>query len=255
MKTDLCYGSRLLVRLEFHLVQSNDRSGGFGATQVFHMQTLNSLKTSRFVGLALATSAMLLGGEAMAVTPITTSLTAPLSAIGGQGIDLTAPSRGFDPAWFNNATSYATDHDLSYVLKGGTLFLTEAASRVTFTLVGFEAGFINAFTAGGQTLRNPNLGASFSFENVAAGLLDFGFLSNGIGRPVGNGNASTSIVLADNNRSALIFFNDSYFGDNDYDDMVVQLAVTAVPEPETISMLLAGLGLMGFMARRRQRAA
>lgn len=29
--------------------------------------------------------------------------------------------------------------------------------------------------------------------------------------------------------------------------------VTAVPEPETYAMLLAGLGLMGFMARRRQR--
>jgi hypothetical protein len=30
-------------------------------------------------------------------------------------------------------------------------------------------------------------------------------------------------------------------------------AVNAVPEPETYAMLLAGLGLMGFVARRRQR--
>jgi hypothetical protein len=29
--------------------------------------------------------------------------------------------------------------------------------------------------------------------------------------------------------------------------------VTAVPEPETYAMLLAGLGLMGVVARRRQQ--
>ena len=29
--------------------------------------------------------------------------------------------------------------------------------------------------------------------------------------------------------------------------------VTAVPEPETYALLLAGLGAVGFIARRRQR--
>jgi hypothetical protein len=29
-------------------------------------------------------------------------------------------------------------------------------------------------------------------------------------------------------------------------------SITAVPEPETYAMLLAGLGAMGFVARRRQ---
>ena len=29
--------------------------------------------------------------------------------------------------------------------------------------------------------------------------------------------------------------------------------VTAVPEPETYAMLIAGLGLLGFAARRRQQ--
>jgi hypothetical protein len=33
------------------------------------------------------------------------------------------------------------------------------------------------------------------------------------------------------------------------------LAIAAVPEPETYGMLLAGLGLVGFMARRRKTAA
>lgn len=39
--------------------------------------------------------------------------------------------------------------------------------------------------------------------------------------------------------------------DNDY----LVWGVTAIPEPETYAMLLAGLGLMGFVARRRQRNA
>ena len=33
-----------------------------------------------------------------------------------------------------------------------------------------------------------------------------------------------------------------------------QMMATPIPEPETYMMLLAGLGLMGFVARRRQRA-
>jgi hypothetical protein len=32
-------------------------------------------------------------------------------------------------------------------------------------------------------------------------------------------------------------------------------SVTAVPEPETYAMMLAGLGLLGFTARRRTQAA
>ncbi|OZA36288.1 MAG: hypothetical protein B7X87_14305 [Hydrogenophilales bacterium 17-64-34] len=33
--------------------------------------------------------------------------------------------------------------------------------------------------------------------------------------------------------------------------IVSRFSVTAVPEPETYAMLLAGLGLVGFVARRR----
>jgi hypothetical protein len=34
----------------------------------------------------------------------------------------------------------------------------------------------------------------------------------------------------------------------------ISLSVTPVPEPETYALLLAGLGLMGFVARRRNNA-
>ena len=43
---------------------------------------------------------------------------------------------------------------------------------------------------------------------------------------------------------------DSSYGDNSGG---VSLNITAVPEPETYAMLLAGLGLMGVIARRRKQ--
>ena len=46
-----------------------------------------------------------------------------------------------------------------------------------------------------------------------------------------------------------LYYFDSNFGDNTGSILV---NVTAVPEPETYAMLLAGLGLIGFMSRRRR---
>lgn len=45
-----------------------------------------------------------------------------------------------------------------------------------------------------------------------------------------------------------------YAGTFTYDDGVLTYAVAAVPEPETYAMLLAGLGMIGAIARRRKNA-
>jgi hypothetical protein len=55
---------------------------------------------------------------------------------------------------------------------------------------------------------------------------------------------SSSLVLTLKSR------NDASW--NYFDNIRVSAPVAAVPEPETYAMLLAGLGLMGAIARRRK---
>ena len=44
-----------------------------------------------------------------------------------------------------------------------------------------------------------------------------------------------------------------YFDSNNFDNTgSIRVRVTAVPEPETYAMMLAGLGMIGFMSRRRK---
>lgn len=65
----------------------------------------------------------------------------------------------------------------------------------------------------------------------------------------------TNMVVAGKTYAYVIGYNDSAGQATlgDWDDFVI--GVNAVPEPETYAMLLAGLGLMGFVARRRKQSA
>ena len=65
----------------------------------------------------------------------------------------------------------------------------------------------------------------------------------------------TNMVVAGKTYAYVLGYNDSAGQATlgDWDDFVI--GVNAVPEPETYAMLLAGLGLMGFVARRRKQSA
>jgi opacity protein-like surface antigen len=54
--------------------------------------------------------------------------------------------------------------------------------------------------------------------------------------------------------STTLQFRDTSANTYSTDAMVDSVSVTAVPEPETYAMLLAGLGLMGLAARRRRQS-
>lgn len=179
-----------------------------------------------------------------------------LDKMGGTFADLTQVSGTFNPDWLGSAAAYASEFDLSALWRGGALVLSQA-STITYTLVGFEAAYNNAFVSGNAQLSNRQngigqLGTSFSSVVNAGGALDFGFLSNGIGALWGNGSDNVGVMLSADRQSALLLFNDSY-ADNDFDDMVIRVSIAAVPEPETVAMLLAGLGVVMVGARRRAR--
>lgn len=142
--------------------------------------------------------------------------------------------------------------------KGATVN-TNNYSNVTFTFVGKEAGFNNVFYYNGGFVFNNTAtpgATSVTFTNVAAGALNFAFYSAGPSGAYqgsfGNGSDRVGAMKNGSDKIALLF-NDKG-GDLDYDDMVVTAQVTAVPEPETYAMMLAGLGLMGTIARRRNKA-
>lgn len=184
------------------------------------------------------------------------SAASSLSATGGTSTNLSGLQGTFNPNWFGDASLYASTFDLSSMLKGASLLLTQPAA-VTYMFVGFEAGFNNAFVSGAERLNNrsgayANLGSSFSFSQVTAAPLDFAFLSNGSGPMFANGSLNTGVVLSADRQSALLLFNDSFTGDGDFDDMVVRVTISAVPEPEALAMLLAGLGVVTAAVRRRR---
>jgi hypothetical protein len=139
------------------------------------------------------------------------------------------------------------------------------------TFLGFEALDTDTFvfTLSSGTLSNKGaLNATISGP-VSPGPLNFTFSDLFAGTAVGNGqnlgDFTSYAVLGSFAGSVftpftlggaydlILGFNDGMRVDADYDDIVVGLRVTAVPEPETYALLLAGLASMGFVSARRTR--
>ena len=149
--------------------------------------------------------------------------------------------------------------------------INTTAGILTATFLGFEAIDTDSFTftLSSGTLSNKGaLNAAISGP-VAAGPLNFTFSDVFQGTAIGNGqnlgDFTSYAVLGSflgsvftpftlNGAYDLILgFNDGMRVDSDYDDMVVGLKVSAIPEPESYALLLAGLGAVGFIARRRRK--
>lgn len=145
----------------------------------------------------------------------------------------------------------------------GALSATTAGT-FSATYLGNESGNFNAFglSLGGFILENENLGKTIS-SDVSAGIIPFGFIDFTNPGFFINGSKQTKVlgfailegkVTEYGNFDYILGFNDNFKSDADYDDIVigVKFVAAAVPEPETYAMLLAGLGIVGFTARRRK---
>lgn len=150
-----------------------------------------------------------------------------------------------------------------------------STGEVILTFLSGEADFTsNLFLEGraGSILNNQTAvaGSQFSLGSFDAGsTLSFNIFVDEIGATFFNGLASRNsdnvIHAAYSNpvgNTITIGFEDLFGGgDLDYNDLVFSLTnvyaatapVSPVSEPETYAMFMAGLGLMGWSARRRQQ--
>lgn len=173
---------------------------------------------------------------------------------------------------------------------GSTIKLAEK-TVVTFTFLGFEAGYDNEFLldvsgtgrfalifsnkAGGAADINGEartaVGDTYTVEldpaDFIAGVIPFLFKAevNGKEGSVANGTANNGPVnfftsydqdaLAAAGSSLVLLFDDGGAGlDSDYDDMGIRIAAL-VPEPGTAALLGGGLAALGWAGRRRKQPA
>jgi hypothetical protein len=159
------------------------------------------------------------------------------------------------------SSAYATTDANLYAASTGEVILTFISKSADYAT--------DLFLAGSSTsiLNNQTAvaGTQYSLGNFTQGqLISFDMLVNDTGLTFHSGPASSNVdnfmhVQFDNaGREVKVGFEDLLNGgDKDYNDMVFSLTntslVSSVPEPANYAMLIAGLGLVGYAARRRKQ--
>jgi hypothetical protein len=223
----------------------------------------------------------LLTAATLAFAPVASAATLSLAGTGGSAVVLPSifnldDKRNGASGWSKPAyealvpKGHGYDCDtftaINGMFKDGTNGLSlDRRARVTFTYLGYEAGYTNAVIAIGEKIfRNKGTGASAfgaMWSGVMGpGLLDFAFMSHEGGSIANNGSAKTSgtkenigiaYSLIDRD-SAIVLFDDSGAGpDVDYDDLGLRIDVAAVPLPAGGMLLLGGLAALFATGRRR----
>jgi len=170
---------------------------------------------------------------------------------------------------FNNIAGVGTYAVGTSLTTGDLLGGAGGSYLYTFTYLGEESGFSDKFhlVVNGSTLTEANaVGTSISGV-FGPGYINFKFEGN-TGKFAINGgakDAGTSIGLIGTNMTVssgaaagtyafILGYNDSAGATTlgDWDDFVVGVNVTAVPEPDAYGLGLAGFAVVGLFACRRR---
>lgn len=140
---------------------------------------------------------------------------------------------------------------------------------ITIRFEGSNAGYNSLISLNGPPEIFPNhstaVGTEVNLGNFAAGtLLDVALhvLTTGQIFHSGLGNLNVdslphALVRQVDGRTYVSFEDIVGGGDKDYNDHMfsfTNVSVTAVPEPSTIALMLAGMGVIGFLGARRRKA-
>ena len=141
--------------------------------------------------------------------------------------------------WWN-ASSGSNSLDLSGLKKGEIHQVLNTTAGQLYQLSFDMAG--NVFGGPAVKKMSVNVGSSgvFSFDNTGTSATNMGWATY------------TSTFIATASTTTLSFLSNTA---GNAGPALDNISVTAVPEPESYAMFLAGLGIMGAVARRRSKKA
>ncbi len=178
------------------------------------------------------------------------------STVVGVTLSGSAPAgMDYGDTYYNNANTGGTAPSGTY---GGLAphDMIQVIPASTFTLT-FSQAIVNPYVAL-VSIGQPNLPISYTFNGAISSLSAAGNNYWGTGTGSFSGNTFTGLEyngvlqLSGNYQSLTI----TTAADENWHGFNVGSAalVTAVPEPETFALLLAGLGLVGTIARKRKQS-
>lgn len=173
------------------------------------------------------------------------------------------------------ASDIASDNDFAGDLNdlglyrqavgGYTVSVSGAPVNISVYYTGSESGLDNFVQIGGSDYAENNTGWHIgnllvTYTQSSDGLLEgnINFWNAGeAGEALGSNQVAVFIprLLPSNsysNNDLYFGFNDSGSPDGDFDDFIIRISSSPVPEPATWAMMVLGLGLVGAGMRRRR---